>query len=144
MNYNVTKKKFIKPVILNFLMVNGNKNTSENLLTKSFKLIQKNTKKDFKLILKSSLKSLSPTVSTLRIKKRKTITTVPFFLTKQKRLIHAIKLILSVSSKSSNKPYLLYQELLQSSKNKGNLKSKIKELQSNAFINKNFSNYRWF
>ena len=45
MNYNVTKKKFIKPVILNFLMVNGNKNTSENLLTKSFKLIQKNTKK---------------------------------------------------------------------------------------------------
>jgi len=125
-------------------MVNGNKNTSENLLTKSFKLIQKNTKKDFKLILKSSLKSLSPTVSTLRIKKRKTITTVPFFLTKQKRLIHAIKLILSVSSKSSNKPYLLYQELLQSSKNKGNLKSKIKELQSNAFINKNFSNYRWF
>jgi ribosomal protein S7 len=144
MNYNVTKKKFIKPVILNLLMVNGNKNTSENLLTKSFKLIQKNTKKDFKLILKSSLKSLSPTVSTLRIKKRKTITTVPFFLTKQKRLIHAIKLILSVSSKSSNKPYLLYQELLQSSKNKGNLKSKIKELQSNAFINKNFSNYRWF
>jgi len=144
MNYNVTKKKFIKPVILSFLMVNGNKNTSENLLTKSFKLIQKNTKKDFKLILKSSLKSLSPTVSTLRIKKRKTITTVPFFLTKQKRLIHAIKLILSVSSKSSNKPYLLYQELLQSSKNKGNLKSKIKELQSNAFINKNFSNYRWF
>nr|QYC61919.1 ribosomal protein S7 [Guinardia delicatula] len=144
MNYNVTKKNFIKPVILNLLMVNGNKNTSEKLLTKSFKLIQKNTKKDFKLILKSSLKSLSPTVSTLRIKKRKTITTVPFFLTKQKRLIHAIKLILSVSSKSSNKPYLLYQELLQSSKNKGNLKSKIKELQSNAFINKNFSNYRWF
>lgn len=86
MNYNVTKKKFIKPVILNLLMVNGNKNTSENLLTKSFKLIQKNTKKDFKLILKSSLKSLSPTVSTLRIKKRKTITTVPFFFNQTKTI----------------------------------------------------------
>ena len=144
MNINSIKKKFTKSVILNLLMVNGNKNTSEKLLTNSFKLLQKNTKKDFKLILKSSLKSLSPTVSTLRIKKRKTITTVPFFLTKQKRLIHAIKLILSVSSKNFNKQYLLYQELLQSSKNKGNLKSKIKELQSNAFINKNFSNYRWF
>ena len=98
MNINSIKKKFTKSVILNLLMVNGNKNTSEKLLTNSFKLLQKNTKKDFNLILKSSLKSLSPTVSTLRIKKRKTITTVPFFLTKQKRLIHAIKLILSVFS----------------------------------------------
>ena len=82
--------------------------------------------------------------STLRVKKRKLVTTVPFFLTKQKRLIYAIKAILSTSAKSSNKQFLLYQELLQASKNKGNLKYKIKELQSTAFINKNFSNYRWF
>lgn len=141
---NFLKKKSLKLTILNLLMLNGNKNTSEKLLIKSFKLLQKNTKKDFKLILKSSIKNLSPTVSTLRVKKRKLVTTVPFFLTKQKRLIYAIKAILSTSAKSSNKQFLLYQELLQASKNKGNLKSKIKELQSTAFINKNFSNYRWF
>ena len=137
--------KSIKLKFLNFMLTNGKKYTSEKLLLDSLKIIQKKKKKNSKSIIKLSLKSVNIILSTIQIKRRKLVTSVPFFLTKSKRLSNSIKLIVkdSISSKK-NLPLGLQDNILKLSENKGDTKSKSISIHTNAFTNKNLSNYRWF
>lgn len=137
--------KSIKLKFLNFMIVNGKKSTSEKLLLDSLKIIQKKKKKNSKSILKLSLKSVNIILSTIQIKRRKLVTSVPFFLTKSKRLSNSIKLIVKDSlSPKKNLSLGLQDNVLKLSENKGDTKSKSTSIHSSAFANKNLSNYRWF
>ena len=141
----VKNKVNIKSLLLNFITLKGNKFKSEKLLDTSLRELQKSTSKNSKSILKLSLRNISPIVDTIKIKRRKTVTLVPFFLKKDKRLSHAIKLIIK-NSKSNNSKFSfgLSKEVIDSSNNKGFVKNKVLNLHSMSFVNKNFSHFRWF
>lgn len=134
-----------KSILLNFLTSNGKKPVSEKLLNKSLRKIQKTVLKNSKLVLKVSIRNLSPILNSTKIKRRKAVTSVPFFLKKSKRLSQSIKLIVN-SSKTSKSNFIdiFSKEVIDSSNNKGSVKSKIREIHSNSFSNKNFSHFRWF
>jgi len=134
-----------KSILLNFLTYKGKKSVSEKLLNKSLRKIQKTVLKNSKLLLKVSIRNLSPVLSSTKIKRRKAVTLVPFFLKKPKRLSQSIKLIVKGSkTHKSNFIKTFSKEVIDSSNNKGIIKSKIKDIHFNSFNNKNFSHFRWF
>ena len=129
----------------NNLMLNGRKETSEKIILNSFKIIQKVSAKETKPIIKTALKNISPILSLTKVKSRKSLKYVPFFLLKYKRITNSIRIL--ASNSKNNKRHIvnsLQNLLLDSAYDKGIIKDKIKELHVNSFINKNFSYYRWF
>lgn len=140
------KENNTKTIILKTLTLKGNKYTSEKLFDQSIRKIQKTSLKNSKSVIKISLKNISPVLSSLKIRKRKTITLVPFFLKKSKRLSHAIKLIVKKSQERKKKEFIseFSEEILSSSNNKGYSKSTVLNSHVSSFMNKNFSNFRWF
>jgi len=134
-----------KSILLNFLTSKGKKFTSEKLFNKSLRELQKVVSKNSKLILKVSIRNVSPVLDVTRVKRRKVLTSVPFFLKKSKRLSKSIKLIVKSSDVNNGNFSLNFsKEILDSSKNKGLVISKVKDLHQSSFNNKNFSHFRWF
>lgn len=134
-----------KDLLLNFMMSEGRKSKSEKLFDISLRELQKKNIKNTKLVVKLSLRNVSPIVSSMRIKRRKVVTLVPFFLKKHNRLSQAIKLIVTNSnSKSSEFALGLSKEILDSSNNRGSVKNQVINIHTNSFANKNFSHFRWF
>ena len=145
-----------KEKLLNHLMKKGGKETSEKVLLKSVKELQKNTLKKAENIIKSALLNKIPifkmnTIIKKKKKKKKTIREVPIFLVYNKsRVSEAIKLIIKTSKKikrNITSYYLkLVVELLDDCKDdvesdavlaKNNLQEKI--LAQKKYLR----NYRW-
>ena len=145
-----------KEKLLNHLMKKGGKETSEKVLLKSVKELQKNTLKKAENIIKSALLNTIPifkmnTIIKKKKKKKKTIREVPIFLVYNKsRVSEAIKLIIKTSKKikrNITSYYLkLVVELLDDCKDdvesdavlaKNNLQEKI--LAQKKYLR----NYRW-
>lgn len=143
------KPKFIKVIILNNLMKNGIKNTSEKLLIKSIKLLQKKSvKKNFEDILKLSIVNSSPHVfvKSVRRKKREPLK-VPFLFNNSKKISYAAKFIVKecfLYKSTDTFQDKLCSEISKSANFKGQSIKKTEELLKSAFVNKKFSNYRWF
>ena len=84
------KNKIIKNKIINHIMVDGQKNTSEKILLKSIKNLNKNINKQVKKIFQLGLINSSPIFSihqseNKKVKKKKRkVRITPFFLTSQK------------------------------------------------------------
>ena len=143
------KLKFIKKFLLNNLMKSGIKNTSEKLLLKIAKLLQKRLlKKNFENIIQVAIINSSPHVYIKSVKRRKREPLkVPFLFNNSKKISYAIKFIIKecVLDRSvgtfQDKASL---ELLKSANFEGQNIKKTEELLKSAFINKKFSNYRWF
>ena len=144
MNFSYLSRKHSKDIFINYLTKKGLKNTSEKIFKKSIKDIQRLTKKNSKIIIKLSLKNVYPVFSFINIKRNKSTTSIPFFLKKSKRLSNTINFLVkeSFSKKKNSKNFPF--ELIQSSNNKGLIKSNSVKTHSTAFINKKFSHYRWF
>ena len=143
------KKKYIKNNLLVHFMKNGKKNTSEKLLIKLLKLIQKKTfVKNFELILKLSLINSSPHVFLKKLKRRKKISLeVPFLLKTSMKISYGIKIITQRRAKkfsSSTFKNSCFEQILESSKFQGSLIKSTNELYKKSFVNKKLSNYRWF
>jgi len=138
----------LKKKIFNQIMSNGNKSTSEKVILKSLKKIQKiHNKKKFDELIKLGLINSSPIVYLKHIKrKRKQTVEFPFLLQFNSRLSYGIKFILNnCKSKNSNPFYKqLELELINSSKNLSKSVEKKKNLHQQAFLKKKFANYRWF
>ena len=139
----------IKNLLLNHLMKNGSKNLSEKLLIKIVKLIQKNLYyKNFEGLIKLSLINSSPHIFLKKLKRRKKVSLeVPFLLKNSIRISYGIKFILKEFLSHKNSLLLtnkIYRAFLESSSFKGFCIKNIDELHKKAFINKKFSNYRWF
>ena len=133
-----------KDIFINYITKKGLKNTSEKLFKKSLKNIQRHTKKNSKIIIKLSLKNVYPVISFIKIKRNKSITSIPFFLKKNKRLLNTIKSLVKESFSTKNFSKNFPNELIQSSNNRGLIKSNSVKTHSTAFVNKKFSHYRWF
>ena len=143
MKYNKLKKKF-----LNLLMINGNKKTSEKLLIKVIKRIQKSFyKKSCKDLIKIGLINSAPILflKTVKRKRKKTVK-FPFLLSSSLRVFYGLKFILkSCLSKKNQSSYLtIGTELVNSTTNTSFSSKKKKDLHKEGFLNKKFANYRWF
>lgn len=137
----------LKKNLFNKIMVNGNKHTSEKLLTKSLKKIQKTNKKNFKDILQLSFINSAPIVYIKNIKrKRKRNIEFPFLLSLKNRMSYGLKFIVNYSNK--NKLGSFYKnftvEIIDSSKQISQSVKKKKFFHQESFLKKKFANYRWF
>lgn len=129
-------------------MINGNKTTSERILLKSLKLIQKTQlNKNFEKIILLSLINNSPTVNIKNIKrKRKRTIEFPFLLKPQLRISYGIKFLLQHSKNCTEKSLYsnLKLELINSAKKTSLSFKQKKDLYKNVFLKKKFTTYRWF
>lgn len=138
----------VKTKIVNQIMVNGAKSTSEKILINAFKKLQKTTfKKNGLGIVKLSLAKSSPIffIKTIKRKRKRTIE-FPFILKPNLRLSYGIKILTSLDKIKNTKEFYkkFTQELLQSSQNVSKSVVKKEFLHKEAFAKKKFSNYRWF
>lgn len=147
------KKKEIKNKFINHIMKNGGKKTSENILFKSLKKLQKNSKKQLKEIIQLSIINSTPIFKLHRIenkkqkKKNRKIREIPAFMSKSaSRTSVAIKFILtSIKKKESKKFYKkLNQEIMLTAESKGNAIELKNNLQQQVVLKKHlFNYYRW-
>jgi ribosomal protein S7 len=146
-NINIQKK------LINHLIKNGKKKTSETILLKSLKKLQKNSFKKSKKIFQLALIHLTPIfklhkISNKKLKKRtKKIREIPAFISnKQSRTSLAIKFILRNIKKKENLKFYqkLKKEILLNAINKNNTIQIKNELQKHILTKKRyFLFYRW-
>lgn len=143
----------IKKKFENHLMINGKKNTSENILFKSLKKLQKDSSKQYKNIIKISLINSTPIFKLHKIenkkqkKKNRKIREIPYFLlTNKSRFSLAIKFMLKSIKKTKAKSFYskLINEILLNIKKEGESSYIKNELQKKALLNKRyFQFYKW-
>jgi len=136
----------IKNKIINHLMLNGKKKTSEKILLKSVKELQKSSNKQSKKLIKLAIIFSTPIFKLHKItnKKRKYIKEIPFVIMDEKTKISlAIKFILTnLNNKKSNYFYTEFnKEIILNAKNKGSAIQKKNELQKQVLLKKHFFSY---
>jgi ribosomal protein S7 len=147
------KKKEIKNKIIHHIMADGRKNTSELILFKSAKNLQKNSKKQLKKIIQLAIINSTPIFKLHKIenkkqkKRNRKIREIPAFIANPlSRSSIAVKLILSnVEQNKSKKFYTkLKQELLLSAQSKGSAIDVKNALQKQVVSKRHFfTYYRW-
>jgi len=142
------KKLTIQNKLANYIMQDGKKQTSEKLLLKSYKLIQKAQKKKFfKEIFKLAIVNSSPFFYIKQIqRKKKKALEFPFLLKNSLKFHYGIKaIILSMNIKSTFSFYKKCSlEIINSAKLISEGVKKKKETYKTAFLTKRYANYRWF
>jgi len=150
-----TIKIKIKDKLLNYLLKKGNKRTSEKILLKSIKELQKCSKKHSLDIIKVAISLSVPifkiyTFTDRKRKKRKKkvqkIKRIPIFLmNKESRKSLALKFIANTKNKKQSKMHLLLKnEFLLNAQNKGLAVQLKYELHKEASKYKNLIRYyRW-
>ena len=142
----------IKKKLLNHLTKNGEKKTSEKILSKSLKKLQKTSIKPTKEILQTALISSTPIFKIHIIenkkqrKKNRKIKKIPYFITNNIfRISLAIKFIIKALQNKSKPFYNKFEaELLLISQQKGETLNIKKDLQKQVIINKKYFNfYKW-
>jgi ribosomal protein S7 len=146
------KKIQIKNKLINHITKNGEKKTSEKLLLKSLKKLQKTSKKQVKALLQLCILNSTPifklhTSSNKKQKKRnKKVREMPTFIVRPEiRTSLSIKFILSNKEKMSKNFYseLTKKVLLTTQSKSGPISSK-NELQKKIILNKRYlTYYRW-
>jgi ribosomal protein S7 len=137
----------IQNKLINYVMQDGKKHTSEKQMIKSYKLIQKNQKKNFKEIFKFAVVNSSPFFYIKQIqRKKKPPLEFPFLLKTSLKIHYGIKSIINSSTLKKSLPfYKKYSlEIINSSKLLSEGVKKKKEIYKNAFFTKRYANYRWF
>jgi ribosomal protein S7 len=150
------KKKIynIKNKIVNHIMIDGKKKTSEKLFLKSFKQLQTNSKKQTKKFFQLCLINATPIFklhqsSNKKVKKKKRkIRIMPVFINSMfNRLSLGIKFIIKNIRKKKSNTYFyskLTQEILLLSENKGFISDITKENCKKILLNKRYTkHYRW-
>ncbi len=140
--------KTLKHNLFNHIMINGNKNTSEKILLKSLKTIQKTqSKKNFEKIVHLSLINNSPILYMKNIqRKRKRTIEFPFLLKPHLRVSYGIKFLVQYSRKQTKNlfhPNLKMEFINSSKKTSLSFKHKI-SVHKEAHLKRKFANYRWF
>lgn len=142
----------VKTKLLNHLTKNGEKKTSEKILFKSFKKLQKDSSKPTKDVLKTALVLSTPVFKVHVIenkkqrKKNRKIKKIPYFIVNNSsRISLAIKFIMkSINNKFKPLYSKLQNEILLTSQQKGDSINFKKELQKQVLINKKYFNfYKW-
>ena len=144
------KKIELKNKIINHLILNGKKETGEKILLKSFKELQKSSKKQPKKLIKLALIFSTPIFKiykiTIKKKKKKIKKNLNIINNKKARISLAIKFILAtLKNKKSNYFYIkLHNEILLNLKSEGSAVQIKNKIQKQALLNKHFFYfYRW-
>ena len=146
------KKISLKTKIVNSFMIHGEKKTSEKILLKALKALQKSTNKNSKDLLQrfiiNSTSTFKLNEQVVKKGKRKVTKITPsFILNDSLRISTSLKSIKKVikKSKQSNSFYSrLSEEILSSSQLKGQVVEKKNELQKQILLNKRYlSKFRW-
>jgi small subunit ribosomal protein S7 len=141
----------IKNKILNHLLLDGKKTTSEKILLQSFKELQKLSKKKSSKLIQLAIICSMPIFKVHKHlnkkRKKKNIKEIPTIVNAKKaRVSLAIKFILkSIQNKKSSYFYKrLYSELLITVKNEGSAIQTKNEVQKQVLLKKHFFYfYRW-
>ena len=142
----------LKSKIVNTLMINGKKKTSEKILLKSVKLVQKSTNKNFKSLLTLSLINSAPAFKineqVVKKGKRKAVRNIPaFIMSDYLRITNALKSTknLVFSNRNSTSFYEAFvKEILASASLKSQIIDRKNELQKQVLINRRYlSKFRW-
>jgi ribosomal protein S7 len=144
----------IKKKIVNHIMFSGKKKTSEKLLLKSVKELNKSSKKQIKKLVQLSIIYTTPIfklhISTNKKQKKRNrkIRILPSFVPQtQIRTSLALRFILAnIKKKKSNTQFYqsLKQAILQTSKQEKSIIEMKNEIQKKALLNKRyFRYYRW-
>jgi ribosomal protein S7 len=146
------KKIQIKNKLINHITINGEKKTSEKLLLKSVKKLQKSSKKQVKALLQLCILNSTPifklhTSSNKKQKKRhKKVREMPTFIVRPEiRTSLSIKFILSNKEKVSKNFYSeLTKKILLTTQPKSGSISLKNELQKKILLNRRYlTYYRW-
>lgn len=151
MKKNIVNKKKLKEKLLNHIFYNGKKKTSEKILTKNFKCLQKSYKKSHNEIIKLAVVYSTPVFRTIKLKnkrrKKKSIKEIPaFFSTYMFRTSWALKYLTETSNKKSSNIFYeqLQNEMILSAQYLGDAVKFKNELQNQALKNKKyFKYYKW-
>lgn len=144
--------KKLKEKILSHILRNGQKKTSETILAKSLKSIQKAQKGSHIKVAKLAIANSTPTFRVIKLKnnrrkKKKETREIPTFLSAYVyRTSWALKyLAKTLNQKATNKYHIqLEQEILLNAKHQGNAGKLKDELHSQTLKNrKYFRYYRW-
>lgn len=143
----------IKNKLINNLTKNGEKKTSEKILLKSLKELQKSSRKQSKELVKLALLQSTPIFKLHRIsnkklkKKKRRVKEIPAFISKTSaRTSLAIKFILtSIKKKTSSNFYVkLKENFLATAQTKGEAIKLKNDLQQQTIQHKRFLKYyRW-
>lgn len=146
------KKFTLKSKMVNSLLINGKKNTSEKILLKFAKRLQKSTNKNFKSLLQLALINSTPTFKinkqVMKRGKRKAIKTTPLFIMNESlRVSTALKSLKQIVLKNKNSMFFyeaFVKEILSTSTLKSDVVDHKNDLQKQVLINKRYlSKYRW-
>lgn len=151
MKKKLEKKKKLKQKLFNYILKNGEKKTSEKIVSKSFKSIQKYNKKSHNEVVKLSLINSTPTFRIVKLKnnrrKKKSVKEIPAFLSNYGfRTSWALKFIIQIINKKASDTFSekFKKEILLNAKYQGNAVTFKDELQNQALKNKNyFRYYKW-
>jgi len=135
-----------KNKIINHLTQNGKKQTSEKILLKSFKELQKSSQKQSRRLIELALIFSTPIfkLHKIKYKKRKFIKEIPSVIIYEKvKISLAIKFILNTSN--SEKSIYFYtefkKEIIQHAKNNGSAIQKKNELQKQVLLQRQMLSY---
>lgn len=136
--------KKIKDKIINNIMKNGKKKTSENILLKTGKKIQKTNKKNHLSILKLAITNTAPIIKLKEIKrkKRKTKKYLPYVLNEKNRISNSLKKI--IEAKKVNKKSLANEIIVLANDNSDNVFENKKNAHESAIAKKKYLYFRWF
>lgn len=132
-------------------MIDGGGETGEKILLKSFKELQKYSKKQSKKVIELAIIFSTPIFKVHKIinkkRKKKNVKEIPTIITaKRARISLAIKFILNtLKNKKSNYFYTEFnKEILLNVKNEGSAIQMKNEVQKQVLLKKHFfSYYRW-
>ena len=134
----------IKNIVIRSIIIDGNKETSENILQKAFKYIQKSNNKSNINLLKSFFINSQ---LILNIKKKESRNPIPFFLFNRhnERLKLCLKqIILRVRKKKSPTSLSLSEEIINISEKRSSFLDFKNNLHKETFLKKKSAHYRWF
>ena len=148
------KKVFLKTIFENNIMIHGLKSKSENILFNSFKLLQKTSLKNYKLINILFLINNMPLLYLKKLKKKKKkkkkkiINYIPYvFATSKIRNNFTLRLVIKKIRKNSvNTSFILNLEktILNGSKLDIDTIESKKKLHEFIYLKRTFSHFRWF
>ena len=141
----------VKDKLINVLMISGQKKTSEKIVLKSLKSLQRSNKKESKKLVQQTITDLSLVFKTknqvTKRGKKKILKNMNTFLNNDDiRIMSALKLIKDMLSNKKNvKCYkTLTEEIIQTNFENSKSIEKKKELQKQLFLNKRYlANFRW-
>lgn len=144
------KKLEIKKKLINHIMINGEKKTSEKIILNCYKELQKKTKKKTNELIKLAVISASPIfklhIITNKKSKKKKVKEIPAFITNNNyRISLAIKFIISSIKKKGEHFYnKLNKEIILNSQQKGDAVQLKNNLQKKVLMRKKYLKfYRW-